>query len=123
MSSSIITSLPTRKLFKECIINNKGIVVIKFGATWCGPCQRICEEVTKQFQQTSSNVTCYNLDVDECVDLYSFLKSKRQLNGIPAILVYHKDNNSFAPDLIQTGADINEIRNLFHMIHKMSVDI
>ena len=32
------------------------------------------------------NVICADIDIDENFDVYTFLKSKRMVNGIPAVL-------------------------------------
>ena len=31
----------SREEFKDIIMQNSGIMILKFGADWCGPCQKI----------------------------------------------------------------------------------
>jgi hypothetical protein len=50
-------------------------------------------------------VVCADIDVDQSIDFYSFLKSKKMVNGIPVILCYKKGNVTFIPDDTITGAD------------------
>jgi hypothetical protein len=63
-----------------------------------------------------NNVQSIIVDVDECVDLYSFLKSKKMVNGIPVILVYYKGNLNYIPDDRVVGADSNQINILFNKV-------
>ena len=38
LDKEIITSIPSRKDLMDIINKNDGILVLKFGAEWCGPC-------------------------------------------------------------------------------------
>lgn len=120
MSTEIIQdTLVNREIFMDYINKNEGVMVLKFGADWCGPCQRVKEDIYKLFNMTPENVTCFDINVDNCSDLYFYLKRRKQINGIPAILVYHKDNKSFAPNISLSGANIVEITSIFNVINKM----
>ena len=59
------------------------------------------------------NVQCAIIDVDESFDVYSFLKSKRMVNGIPAILAYYKGNVNYIPDNSITGSDRQQLQTFF----------
>jgi hypothetical protein len=61
----------------------------------------------------NDNIQCAIIDIDKCFDVYSYLKSKRMVNGVPVILCYKKGNNNFAPDDIVVGADKNKINEFF----------
>ena len=50
--------------------------------------------------------------------LYSFLKSKRIVNGIPVILCYKKGNTSYFPDDSITGSLPNELHQFFLRCNK-----
>ena len=73
----IITKIDDRNHFVEILRTNPGAIVIKFGATWCGPCKVIENQVHTLMNMMPNNVQCIIVDVDECVDLYSFLKTKK----------------------------------------------
>ena len=62
-------------------------VILKFTANWCNPCKRIKPLVDTWFQKLPSNFIIVELDIDDTVDLYFALRSKKMLNGIPVILV------------------------------------
>lgn len=109
----IITKIDDRNHFVEILRANPGAIIIKFGATWCGPCKLIENHVNTLMNMMPNNVQCIIVDVDECVDLYSFLKTKKMVNGIPVILVYYKGNINYIPDDRVVGADVNQINKLF----------
>ena len=110
----IITEIKDRNHFAQLLHSNPGAFIIKFGADWCGPCKIIEQDVLKLMNLMPDNIQCAIINVDECVDVYSFLKSKKMINGIPAILVYYKGNVSYVPDDRSVGANIREISNMFN---------
>ena len=105
----------SRQDFEKLLANNPGKIILKFGAEWCGPCKRIEALVNQWFNVLSSNqsINCFMIDVDESFDLYGAFKSKRQINGIPAIMCFNKGNLSYIPDANVVGADVNQINEFF----------
>ena len=82
-------------IFKEAMkdVEEKGkVLVIKFSASWCKPCQRckpLCEE---WFAKMPENVILVELDIDDQIDIYATLKSRRMISGIPAILAWYPES-------------------------------
>jgi thioredoxin 1 len=113
MGLPIITKYTNRAEFLESLNNNPGLIIIKFGAKWCGPCKIIEDDVQLLFAGMPSTVQCVNLDVDENIDLYAFMKSKKIVKGIPTLLGYFNGNTHYAPDEITIGTDKTELRNFF----------
>jgi thioredoxin 1 len=114
MSNKIVIShFNSRNDFLRLLQNNPGLVILKLGATWCGPCKRIKPVLDGFFASSPDNVICCDIDVDECSDLYTYFKSKKMVNGIPAILLYKKGNTSYIPDDSITGADAAELDKFF----------
>ena len=109
----IITSFENREIFFELLKINPGLIIIDFNAEWCKPCKNIQPIVDAFFASSPPNVLCASLNVDENFDVYSFLKNKKMVNGIPAILCYKKGNVSFIPDLSVTGSSPVELDNFF----------
>lgn len=105
MQKQIVAAIPSRNEFFELLKVNPGLIIIKLGATWCGPCKKIAPVLEGFFATSPPNVLCCDLDVDECDDLYAMMKSKRMVNGIPVIMCYKKGNTSYIPDDSVTGAD------------------
>jgi thioredoxin 1 len=113
MSKQIVTELKSRETFLHLLQNNTGLIVIKLGAQWCGPCKTIKNIVHGFFATSPSDVICCDIDVDESFDFYSYLKSKKMVNGIPVLLCYKKGNLNFIPDDSVTGADPTELHRFF----------
>ena len=105
MSKQIISEIANRNSFFHLLENNKGLIILKLGATWCGPCHKIKDVVHAFFATSPEQVICGDIDVDESFDFYALLKSKKMVNGIPVLLCYKKGNSTFIPDDIVTGAE------------------
>jgi len=116
MPLPILTEIKDRNHFAELLQSNPGALIIKFGAEWCGPCKLIEKQVTAWMNIMPEHVQCAIIDVDESFDVYAFLKSKKMVKGIPAILVYKKGTLTYVPDDIVIGADVGEIDALFRRI-------
>ena len=106
----------SRSQFEELLKQNPGKVVLKFGATWCGPCKRIDPLVNQWFSNMPATVKCAAIDIDESFDLYGALKTKRQINGIPAILCFNKGNESYIPDMNVVGANVDQVNAFFRQV-------
>jgi len=118
-SLPIITEITDKNHFAELLKSNPGLLIIKFGAEWCGPCKMINAGVKYCFEQMPENVQCAIIDIDKCIDFYTFLKTNRVVNGVPVILCYKKNNTSYIPDDIIVGADKKLIVNFFERCKKL----
>ena len=105
VSKQVIKAFSNRDEFLQLLKVNPGLVIVKLGAKWCGPCRQIAPIVEGFFASSPPEVICADIDVDESIDLYSYLKQKRMVNGIPVMLMYKKGNVSFAPTDSVTGSD------------------
>ncbi len=105
VSKEIISEIPDRQAFFHLLNNNPGLIILKLGEEWFGPCKQIKEIVHSFFATSPADVVCGDIDVDQSFDYYSMLKSKKMVNGIPVMLCYKKGNNTFIPDDMVTGAD------------------
>jgi thiol-disulfide isomerase/thioredoxin len=115
MKLPIITEINSLDEFKEILgRNDKKITIVKMGATWCQPCKRIEPLVYRWIDKLPDNVQMCLIDIDVSFQMYSFLKSKRIVNGVPALLCYDKKGSLFnaIPDDVVVGSDINQV-NLF----------
>ena len=104
-TKEIISEIADRNAFLRLLEMNPGLVVLKLGAEWCGPCKQIAHVVHAFFATSPAEVVCGDIDIDESFDLYAYLKTKKMVNGIPVMLCYKKGNISFIPDDSVTGAD------------------
>lgn len=96
-------------------LGNKELLVIKFTADWCGPCKKIkplCENIIKTLP---SNIKFYEINIDESIELFSFLKTKKMVSGIPAILAYKGGTKDFfyVPDDSHLGGNADGVNSFF----------
>jgi thiol-disulfide isomerase/thioredoxin len=109
-----------RNTFLQLLKDNPGVLIFKFTADWCKPCQTIKEDVNKMFNKISNEkILCIEVNVDESFDLFAFMKTKKMLKGIPTLLAYKKGNVHFAPDDSISGGDINEIIKFINRCKQM----
>jgi thiol-disulfide isomerase/thioredoxin len=113
MSKQIISEIANRDAFFHLLEHNPGLIIIKLTSTWCGPCKTIKPAVYGFFASSPPEVVCADIDVDKSFDFYSFLKSKKMVNGIPVLLCYKKGNATYIPDDIVTGSDPNGLHQFF----------
>ena len=97
-------------------------IVIKFGATWCGPCKKIESTLFDCFLDMPENVICFDLDVDDNFELFGKLKSKKAVNTIPAILYYNCKNDREDKWYLSDGASFSsdkvDVLKFFKQIYK-----
>ena len=109
-----------RDVFMELLKTNPGVFIFKFGAEWCGPCKKIKKFVDKVSLVLPSNIMyIFSVDVDECFDLYAYLKQKKMVSGIPVMLAYKVGNTTYAPDASVSGTDEKELKHFFDTCLKM----
>jgi thioredoxin 1 len=113
MPLPIITEISSLDQFAEQLKTNPGLLILKFGATWCGPCKRIDPLVHDWVEKLPENVQFCMIDIDDCFDLYVFLQKKKMINGVPGILCYYKNNLNYIPNDSVVGADANQINVFF----------
>ena len=110
-----------RDVFMELLKINPGVFIFKFGAEWCSPCKKIKKFVDKVSLVLPLNTMyIYSVDVDECFDLYAYLKQKKMVSGIPVMLAYKAGNITYAPDASVSGTDENELKYFFDTCLKMT---
>ena len=116
MSSHHISQIESRGAFVKLLSRNPGMIILKFGADWCGPCRKIEQQVHQFFASLpqDGSVIYGEIDIDESIDVYAYLKSNKRVNGIPVILCYVKDQcNGIIPTFSITGADQGELGRFF----------
>lgn len=113
ISKQIISNFDSRQDFLDLLKVNPGLIIIKLGATWCGPCKQIAHIVEAFFASSPKNVICADIDVDDSIDLYAYLKKNRMVNGIPVMLMYAKGNYEFTPNDSVTGANPADLDAFF----------
>ena len=108
-----------RTAFLTLLKQNKGLMIFKFTADWCKPCKSIKNHVNSCVSMLPMSVTCCDIDIDDSFDLYAFLKSKKQVSGIPCLLAYKQGNVSFASDISVSGSNIENINHFFGSVLRL----
>ncbi len=103
--------------------NNPGLIIIKVGAEWCGPCKKIAPVLEAFFASSPDDVVCADIDVYESFDFYAYLKGNKMVNGIPHIMCFKKGNTTFIPDDSVTGSDPGQIDAFFKRCGNLQIAI
>jgi DNA repair protein RadA/Sms len=78
--------------------------------------QRIEAHVDQWFASFDDSIKCVIVDIDESFALFAAFKSKRQVNGIPAILCFKKGNLSYIPDFSVNTSDLEAVNIFFKQV-------
>ena len=70
------------KEFKE-LINQEGLVLVDFFATWCGPCKMLMPVLEELQEELKDDVTIAKIDVDE----ESELAAEYRISSIPTLVL------------------------------------
>ena len=121
LESRVVNCMGTREVFFELLKINPGVFIFKFGAEWCKPCKAIKKYIdnVSLVLPTNNTIYIYSVDVDECFDLYAYLKQKKMVSGIPALLAYKKGNSYFVPDASISGTNESDLNHFFNTCLKM----
>ena len=101
--------------YQQAILDNTGVLLVKFTATWCKPCKKlspILDPILRDY--SNAGVTVHVIDVDECEKLYAALRTKKRINGIPALMCFFAPNQTIYPDDSVTGTDVAQLNRLLY---------
>ncbi len=97
-------SLNDHKEFESVRAQKEPIVIVKFGATWCGPCKRIDKQHLLDFNR---HIKWYDCDIDDNYETTSICGIK----SIPAFVAIVRGNPEPVFQSSDTNAVINWIEN------------
>lgn len=106
----------SKEKFKELIENNEGKIIFKFTATWCGPCKTAAPFINEYISNLPEGVSYYEIDIDESLDVYGMLKTKRVVTGVPSLLCYYGENKSIWPDEVISSSAKEQIDIFFETV-------
>lgn len=105
----VITELNIKQLQAlQTTLQGNQVLIIKFGAEWCGPCKRIAPAYQAFIQACPANIICADIDVDDSIELYLSLKRAKMVSSIPVFLAFFggvKRDMWYIPDDSVIGAD------------------
>lgn len=55
--------------FDNLVINGKGVVLVDFFATWCGPCKALAPVLEEVAEQVKDKASVYKVDIDQTQSL------------------------------------------------------
>ena len=103
-----------RTEFFSTLNENESVIVVFFTGKNCAPCEKVKPYVSKIEPSISHKI--YWLDREKDADLFSAMKAKGQLKGVPSLLAYKKGNTSIIADLSVSGSNMNEIETFFDQL-------
>jgi thioredoxin 1 len=102
------------------------VIVLKFGAEWCGPCKMIAPLYKEFMTKAPRNILFADIDVDENLDLYMALKKQKMVTGIPVFLAFFggvKRDAWFIPDDSVIGADPVTVTKFFQRCSAKALEL
>ena len=96
-------------------LKSQEMIIIKFTADWCAPCQGIKGLVQELVKELPNSIKYYEIDIEKSLELYAKFKSKKMVNGIPAILGYTdgEKDHWYIPDYSVLGGNKEDIKKFF----------
>ena len=77
------------------------------------PQNKIEKDLENHFANMHDNVQCVILDIDECFDVYAYMKSKKMVQSIPSVICYQKGSDTYVPDDVYCGSEKSELDAFF----------
>jgi thiol-disulfide isomerase/thioredoxin len=93
-----------------------GLLIIKFGADWCGPCKKIAPTFQAFIKTAPPNIIFADINVDDNVNLFIAFKKYKMIQGIPVFLAFYGNSERehwFIPDDSCVGADEKQVADFF----------
>lgn len=87
MSNVIVT---TDAAFAADVLESELPVVVRFTATWCGPCRSFAPVFAAAAEELAGKIKFVSVDVDECKDT----ALKYSVRGIPYVMTFQKGEPS-----------------------------
>lgn len=125
-TKQVITELNVSQLQALQKSSSNSVIILKFGAEWCGPCKMIAPLYKEFILKAPRNILFGDIDVDENLDLYMALKKQKMVTGIPVFLAFFGDVKRdawFIPDDSVIGADTVAVNKFFQRCTAKALDL
>ena len=126
MENKIINQLDVKQLQELQAKMTSQILIIKFGAEWCGPCKKIAPNYYDFIKTAPTNIIFADIDIDESIDLYITLKRNKMVSGIPVFFAYYggvKRDKWFIPEDSIIGGDVKLVTDFFARCNKKALEL
>lgn len=98
----------TDENFQETI--SKGLTLVDFYATWCGPCRMIAPIVEQLAEKTAGKASVAKLDIDQAQQVTASL----QITSVPTLILF-KDGKE-----VKRVVGVKDLDYLLNLIHSYS---
>lgn len=78
----------TKEQFTEEVLNNKGLVLVDFYATWCGPCMMLAPIIDEISEEYKDKVEVVKVNIDDNQEL----AIKYNIMSIPTLAIFKEGN-------------------------------
>ena len=70
--------------FNEEVLNAKGVVVVDFFATWCGPCKMLAPVFEQAGEEMKNDATFLKVDIDQSLEL----AQQFRISTVPTMMIF-----------------------------------
>ncbi|MEF9991575.1 MAG: thioredoxin [Romboutsia sp.] len=70
--------------FRSDVENGKGVVVVDFYATWCGPCKMLAPVFESLAQEMNGEVRFVKVDIDQSLEI----AQKFNISTVPTMMIF-----------------------------------
>lgn len=78
----------TKEQFTEEVLNNQGLVLVDFYATWCGPCMMLAPTIDEISEEYKDKVEVVKVNIDDNQEL----AIKYNIMSIPTLALFKEGN-------------------------------
>lgn len=96
----------TNETFESEVLQYKGVALVDFWATWCGPCRTFIP-ILNQLDTELPDVKVCKVNVDESQDL----AVKYNVSGVPTIIIFKDGELKHQFTGLKTKADLIKLLN------------
>ena len=72
--------------FDNLVLNGKGVVLVDFFATWCGPCKALAPVLEEVAEQLKDKANIYKVDIDQTQSL----AQQYRVMSVPTMKIFKK---------------------------------
>lgn len=70
--------------FTNLVLESKGVVLVDFFATWCGPCKALAPILEEVAEEVKDKVAIYKVDIDES----QILAQQYRVMSVPTMKIF-----------------------------------
>lgn len=110
--------------FRKLLNSTDKIILLKFYADWCRPCNNIKELCNYRFSRFPSTIKVIEINIDETINLYVTLKRYKMIKSIPSLMIWYPQKERdhwYVPDQSISTSNKEEIICFLNNIDKKTM--